>query len=38
MEDLAKLDTGMVMDIITESGNDHEEYQELANQNDFDRF
>lgn len=38
LNDLHLLDYGMVMDILTESGNDNEEYMPLAEQSDFDRF
>ena len=38
MEDLNRLDYGMVLDMFVESGNDGEKYSELANQADFDRF
>lgn len=38
LEDLNSLDYGFVVDMITESGNDGEEYYELADQNDFARF
>ena len=38
LNDLHLLDYGMVMDILTESGNDNEEYMPLATQSDFDRF
>lgn len=36
--DLHLLDMGTVTDILVESGNDHCEYQEVADQRDFDRF
>jgi hypothetical protein len=38
LSDLDALDMGQVLDIITESGNDHEKYQQLATQEDFDKF
>jgi hypothetical protein len=38
LADLDVLDYGMVVDIITESGNDNTEYNQLATQEDFDRF
>lgn len=38
MNDLDNLDYGDVIDIIIESGNDHEEYAEVATQEDFDAF
>lgn len=38
MSDLELLDTGMVYDIMIESGNDQEEYDIVATQSDFDRF
>jgi hypothetical protein len=36
--DLDFLDYGMVLDMMTEAGNDHGEYRQLATQDDFDRF
>lgn len=36
--DLDYLEYGQVMDMLTESGNDNHKYQELATQDDFDRF
>lgn len=36
--DLDLLDYGMVLDMIIESGNDHEDYQQVATQDDFDKF
>lgn len=36
--DLEHLSVGMVFDIFTESGNDQYKYQDLANQEDFDKF
>ena len=38
MADLDALDMGMVFDAMTEAGNDGEKYQQLATQEDFDRF
>ena len=38
MADLERLEVGMVMDLITESSNDREDYTPVANQADFDRF
>ena len=38
MADLEALDIGDVYDILTESANDSFEYQELATQEDIDRF
>lgn len=38
LEDLDHLSVGDVMDLMIESGNDHEKYQELAGQEDFDKF
>lgn len=38
LDDLDSLEYGFIMDLITESGNDGEKYQELATQEDFDRF
>ena len=29
---------GMVIDMLTEAGNDNEDYRELATQEDFDNF
>lgn len=36
--DLDILEYGQVVDMITESANDHCTYQELATQEDFDKF
>ncbi len=36
--DLEQLDYGMVLDMITESGNDSVKYREVAGQSDFDKF
>ena len=36
--DLCYLDEGMVTDMMIERGNDHEQYQYVATQDDFDRF
>lgn len=36
--DLHELDYGTVIDMMIESGNDGEEYQQLATQEDFDKF
>ena len=36
--DLNELEYGMVIDILTESGNDDCKYKEVATQDDFDRF
>lgn len=36
--DLADLEYGFVMDMLTERGNDAEEYDYVASQSDFDRF
>ena len=36
--DLDFLDYGMVLDMLTESGNDEGKYMEIATQEDFDRF
>lgn len=36
--DLHDLDYGTVLDMMIERGNDGEEYQQLATQEDFDRF
>ena len=38
MEDLEKLEFGMVVDMFTESSNDTVKYQEIASQSDFDKF
>ena len=36
--DVEKMDYGFVVDMIVESGNDNFDYQELATQEDMDRF
>lgn len=36
--DLCLLDYGTVVDMLTERGNDAEEYDYIATQEDFDRF
>jgi len=36
--DLDYLDYGELLDILTESGNDQEKYQEVATQSDYDKF
>ena len=38
LSDLDVLDYGLVLDIMTESGNDGYTYQQVATQEDFDRF
>ena len=38
MKDLEDLTIGMVMDIWTEKGNDSATYDNLATQEDFDKF
>lgn len=38
ISDLNVLDYGMVIDMMTESSNDNEKYQEVASQSDFDKF
>jgi hypothetical protein len=38
VSDLDQLDTGMVFDMYIEKSNDSEQYDELATQEDFDRF
>lgn len=38
MHDLDWLSMGMVFDILIESANDNEEYDIIAEQEDFDRF
>ena len=36
--DLADLEYGFVMDMLTERGNDGEDWDYVATQDDFDRF
>lgn len=36
--DLCLLDEGLVIDMMIEKRNDGEEYQQIATQEDFDRF
>lgn len=36
--DLLFLEFGIVQDMLTEKGNDNEEYTTIATQEDFDRF
>lgn len=38
--ELDELDEGLILDMMTESANDHEagEYRQLATQDDFDKF
>lgn len=38
IRDLDLLTVGIVMDIWTEKGNDSEDYDQIATQEDFDRF
>lgn len=38
MSDIDRLSMGMVFDILIESANDNEEYDIIAEQEDFDRF
>ena len=38
LPDLVCLDYGMVRDLLIEKGNDAEHYDQLATQEDFDRF
>lgn len=38
MADLDCLETGTVIDMMTESSNDECSYQQVATQEDFDRF
>ena len=38
LADLDALDYGTVVDMITESGNDHFNYKSIATQDDFDSF
>lgn len=36
--EMDELEEGMILDMIIESGNDQCDYQELASQEDFDKF
>lgn len=36
--DLDYIEYGELLDILTESSNDHENYQEVATQSDYDQF
>lgn len=36
--EMDELEEGMIIDMIIESGNDQCEYQEIASQEDFDKF
>lgn len=38
MADLERLNVGDVIDMLTESSNDDFNYQQIATQEDFDRF
>jgi len=38
LADLDYLDYGELIDILTESGNDQENYPEIATQSDYDQF
>lgn len=38
LSDLDQMDYGFVLDMIIESGNDSFDYQELATQEDMDKF
>lgn len=38
LADLVMLDYSEVIDMMIESGNDHAEWQQVATQEDFDRF
>lgn len=38
LNDIENIEEGMVVDMIIEAGNDHEEYEPLASQEDMDRF
>ena len=38
LEDLDRLEFGMVLDLIAEADNDNYEYSEVATQADFDGF
>lgn len=38
ISDLDLLTIGLVIDMYTESANDHQDYDEMATQEDMDRF
>lgn len=38
LDELDRLDVGMIYDVFTESGNDSETYAPVATQSDFDNF
>ena len=38
LDELEKMEYGIVMDMLTEKGNDDVPYRQLATQSDFDRF
>lgn len=38
ISELSMLEEGQVYDLLTESGNDSEEYDEIATQEDFDNW
>lgn len=38
ISELPMLTVGMVIDMLTEKNNDGEEYEQIATQDDFDRF
>lgn len=38
MKDLDEVTVGMVYDMFYEMSNDHEQYDEIATQEDFDNF
>jgi hypothetical protein len=38
LPDLDELDYGFVLDMIIEGGNDGQKYQQVATQEDFDKF
>ena len=38
ISELSMLVEGQIYDLLTESGNDGEEYDEIATQEDFDRW
>lgn len=38
LDDLDSMEYGLVVDMMTESGNDSQTYRTLAEQEDFDKF
>lgn len=38
LDEMEQLEEGFIMDMIIETGNDNYEYDEVATQEDFDRF